>query len=354
MPQPNHFTYHTGELIPGTIQKGRLAVAVIDRDYGGSTSSTPGNKVWVNGRQNNGNFIIYSDTYTFGRTNEESATTLIKISESNSLSDALNLINQLPNRPKQFDDFLTAYEWLQSQPIYLIQNKPILPFVTDSLKVAYDASLFASYPQVGNKIWSFSGETSYSSLQSMTFSTLYGGIIRSNGSSDQFMISQNLKGKFDLDFSIFIWLRVNSSGVILSEQDSIYSNNQFRYSLINFNQSNKFVFSLYSNMGLQGFEDSTPRTINHWYQVGITYDRSLGKFCGYVNGQLVNEISNIIKEDSDSGNLYYSIGSACDTSISSGVVNSGKFDFSLIQIHDAVLPEDKILENYLLTKSRFD
>ncbi len=233
MPKPNTLTYNTGNIIPGSIQQGRLAMGVADFDYGGyTTQSTPGNKIWSNGINPEEFIVIYTDSYSIGRTDESNVRSIIRKSKSIEFQEVVNLINQLPNRPTNFIDFISAYEWVQRQGIYLIQNMTYPSIITDNMILGFDPCFWGCYPTVGDKIWDFSGSGQYSSIICATFSTEYGGIIKTRSLSDQYIITNNISSKIDTSFSIFSWVYVGSSGLIISEQDSTQLNSGLHNALI--------------------------------------------------------------------------------------------------------------------------
>lgn len=352
MPTPNTLTYNTGNIIPGSIQQGKLAMGIANVDYGGyTTQSTPGNKIWSNGTNPEEFIVIYTDSYSIGRTDESNVRPVIRKSKSTEFGEVINLFNQLPNRTKNFNDFIEAYEWTQNQGIYLIQNMTYPSIVTDDMILGFDPCFWGCYPTIGEKIWDFSGSGEYSTIIGATFSKEYGGILKTKSLSDQYIITNNLSLKIDTSFSIFTWVYVGSSGVIISEQDSTQLDSGLHSALITFNSSDQFTFGLYTTSGMQGFVDSTDREISKWYHVGLTYDGQSNILSGYVNGQMINYIENIIKEDSETGNRYFLFGSSSD--ISNGSTHSGDFNFSLCQVHNVVLGTDKILENYESLKFRY-
>jgi len=136
------------------------------------------------------------------------------------------------------------------------------------------------------------------------------------------------------NFSIFMWVRPSSDGVILScTSDGVHSNIIEIY-------NNIFYMMLYNGSVFEAMPTSVPIQPNTWYYIGVTYDGTTLK--SYVNGDLQGSAN--VTWSSPTTSLRYGIR---DLNHFKYVNYQASFDMGIFEVWNKVLPYNVIYDNYI-------
>jgi len=135
----------------------------------------------------NDNYLIISDTYSQGWSDQQNSKPTIWRSETGTTESFVSLVNQLPdvNGVTGFTDSGTAMKYLMDSGKYFVNKGDYLGIVTDGLILNLDAGWYPSYSGSGTTWKDLSNNGNDGTLiNGPTFNSLNGGYIVFDGASD--------------------------------------------------------------------------------------------------------------------------------------------------------------------------
>jgi len=222
--------------------------------------------------------------------------------------------------------------------------------VTNGLVLYLDAANSKSYVS-GSTTWSdVSGNRNSGSLvNGPTFSSANGGSIVFDGVNDSVSINSNLSLDTNAGFTTNMWFKITSSSLTYPTLFTLKTNSSSGLVLL---LSNDIMYSPLT-FGWNGisYKPSTTISTTLWNTISVVYNGSgistISNFTFYINGIQSTLLS--------SGPLS---GIAQINTL--GTLNSGTSNFwftgniAQVQIYNKALTAQEILQNYNVTKTRFN
>jgi hypothetical protein len=349
------FAYNNGSSPSGTTKFAKLQIGGNNREY-----TTYGGLNWYASAPYNGKFLIVSDTYSQGWTNQETATPTFWRSAENSLDSLKDLVNQLPdvNGVTGYTTVGDAINYINSSDKYLISQEsdsyPEGDIVLSGLVLSLDVGYSNSYPKSGTTWYDIKGTNNGTLTNGPTFSTDGGGSIVFDGSDDYGTItSTGAYGNNSFSITVVVYPEFDNiqyGRPIFTKTDSCGSTLEFgiEYNRNNVpsGQPNKFSVLIGGNLAM---ESSSQYLKNNWYIVTSNYNSSDGSYSLYVNGEL--SASGTTGFDVGGGNGNWGIGrwDGCYPSVPPWL---GKI--SVILFYNKSLNNIQSIQNYNALKGRFE
>ena len=336
MPTPvSYLSGNTLSYQSGMVKKGTVGLNL--------TSSLTGNYRWWNGVEvTSSQYLIYSDTYSTGASNESNVTPAAWSTPDLTDTSLLNLINTLPDRVGQiaFLNIKDALIWLNETGKYFLIKNGYENLITSGLTLNLDAAWYNSYS--GGTYWyDISGNNKRGTLTNgPVLNTGNTGSIYFDGSDDFCVIpSTSLNGQssgtistwvkiYDLDFQYMVSLPdgTGTNGFdILIENGKLDS--YLKTSINGDNTGCQFV----PKLGI-------------WYNFVTTYDGTTHKI--YVNGVLLSSKNR-------SGTISNNLGQTFVGNFSNTFAAYSNNNTSNVQLYNRALSQTEIFQNYQINKNRF-
>jgi hypothetical protein len=335
---PTPVSYLSGNTLSyqlGMVKKGTVGLNL--------TSSLTGNYRWWNGVEATASqYLIYSDTYTTGASNEANVTPAAWSTPDLTDQSLLNLINTLPDRIGQtaFTTLSNALIWLNQSGKYFLVKNGYENLVTSGLTLNLDAGWTNSYS--GTTSWrDISGNGKTGTLTNgPAFNSGNTGSIYFDGTDDFCVVpSSSLNGLSSGSISVWVkFLNLNFQYVLSLPNSS--GNNGFDI-LIENGKLDSYLQAL-NSAGSTGSQ-FVPK-LGIWYNIVTTYDGTTHKL--FVNGILISSVGR-------SGTIRNGIGQTFLGRFSSGFGAYSNNYTSNAQLYNRALSQTEILQNYQLYKNRF-
>ena len=336
MPTPvSYLSGNTLSYQSGMVKKGTVGLNL--------TSSLTGNYRWWNGVEATASqYLIYSDTYTTGASNEANVTPAAWSTPDLTDQSLLNLINTLPDRIGQtaFTTLSNALIWLNQSGKYFLVKNGYENLVTSGLTLNLDAGWTNSYS--GTTSWrDISGNGKTGTLTNgPAFNSGNTGSIYFDGTDDFCVVpSSSLNGLSSGSISVWVkFLNLNFQYVLSLPNSS--GNNGFDI-LIENGKLDSYLLT--TNSGGSTGSQFVPK-LGIWYNIVTTYDGTTHKL--FVNGILISSVGR-------SGTIQNGIGQTFLGRFSSGFGAYSNNYTSNAQLYNRALSQTEILQNYQLYKNRF-
>jgi hypothetical protein len=336
MPTPvSYLSGNTLSYQSGMVKKGTVGLNL--------TSSLTGNYRWWNGVEvTSSQYLIYSDTYSTGASNEANVTPAAWSTPDLTDQSLLNLINTLPDRIGQtaFTTLSNALIWLNQSGKYFLVKNGYENLVTSGLTLNLDAGWTNSYS--GTTSWrDISGNGKTGTLTNgPAFNSGNTGSIYFDGTDDFCVVpSSSLNGLSSGSISVWVkFLNLNFQYVLSLPNSS--GNNGFDI-LIENGKLDSYLLAT-NSAGSTGSQ-FVPK-LDIWYNVVTTYDGTTHKL--FVNGILISSVGR-------SGTIQNGIGQTFLGRFSSGFGAYSNNYTSNAQLYNRALSQTEILQNYQLYKNRF-
>ena len=345
MPTPvSYLSGNTLSYQSGMVKKGTVGLNL--------TSSLTGNYRWWNGVEVTASqYLIYSDTYTTGASNEANVTPAAWSTPNLTDQSLLNLINTLPDRIGQtaFTTLSNALIWLNESGEYFLIKNSYENIVTSGLTLNLDAAWTNSYTTGATFWYDLSGTGNTGTLTNgPSFTTQDGGAIVFDGANDVVRVSQQGNSLKPTYFTTEAWVKLNSnqSGRVFI---ATFSESQSGIGMgINDSQNNsiKFFTSGDNFAGYDHVYSTIQLNVGQWYHVTCTYDGSFKRI--YINGVLNNfstytQTIGYINNDFTVGALDFN----------GSIIQSFDGNIAYARMYNRALSQSEILQNYHVTKQRF-
>jgi len=336
------FAYNNSSSPSGTTKFAKLQIGGNNREY-----TTYGGLNWYASAPYNGKFLIVSDTYSQGWSNQESATPTFWRSAENSLDSLKDLVNQLPdvNGVTGFTTVGGAINYINSSEKYLISQESDSysegDIVTSGLVFNLDAGYSNSYPKSGTTWYDTKNKYNGTFINGTSFDSSDGGCIAFDGTNDYITFGNPQLGYTD-DVTVSTWVMITG-------------HNPYNYIALKYGGGRGWILNNVDGgvFRVDGRAGSSYRVVssnvvpnlNQWYD--FTFVKSGTTWMIYING--VFNASNTFAADTSifsNSNLFISgYGRYSDTPL------DGKI--SSFKIYNRALSSSEILQNYNATKGRF-
>jgi len=340
------FAYNNGSSPSGTTKFAKLQIGGDNQEY-----TTYGGLNWYASAPYNGKFLIVSDTYSQGWTNQESATPTFWRSANNALDSLKDLVNQLPdvNGVTGFTDVGGAINYINSTDKYLISQEsdsyPEGDIVLSGLVLNLDAGYSNSYPKSGTTWYDIKGANYGTLINGPTFSADGGGSIVFDGTDDYIRTSTSTNISGNNPWTMEIFINVNSSesgggrkGWMMWEGP----NGQSQNTLLSVGVNSGYVeVAHWSNDTMY---TNSPINFNNWQHIVVTYDNNVENV--YINGDNTN--TKTVGPLNISNGLWY-LASRSDSDTETRL----NCKIGAFRIYNKELSASEVLQNYNAQKGRF-
>jgi len=194
-------TYNSGSTTPfGTFKQGTITMGLKPQEYTASSGFT----WYANAETPNDNYLIISDTYSQGWSDQQNSKPTIWRSETGTTESFVALVNQLPdvNGVTGFTDSGNAMKYLIDSGKYFVNKDDYLGIVSDGLIFSVDSSWYFSYSGSGTTWKNLKGGTDATLINGATFNSENEGIISFDGVND-FVKTQTVSGFTSLCFWVY-------------------------------------------------------------------------------------------------------------------------------------------------------
>ena len=337
MPTFNPVRYNSGTTLNYSLRKNQISFGVADVEYAPTVQTK-----WYAYSPIIG-YIIVSDSYSQGVTNQENAYPIFWGTSAKTDSLLIDLINGLPDRfgQTQFTTLEDAVGWLESEGKYGIQNIYCSTLVSDGLTLYLDAGYTLSYPLVGTKWDDLSGNDNHGLLNNITYSSDASGSLSFSSSSNSYV---SFSAVTDIpsgndEYSITTWIKPSSLGDKVIVSWGNYSNTNeanilklTSSGIVNSWQGNDLVATVAVSTGT-------------WHNIVATFDGTDRKI--YLDGILVG---------SDQPGSSHNVTTIVNLTVGVGNISSAEYFDGLISnvyIYDFALDIEEIFVNLVAQSSRF-
>ena len=333
--------YNSGSTTPfGTFKQGTITMGLKPQEYTVSSGFT----WYANATTPNDNYLIISDTYSQGWSDQQNSKPTIWRSETGTTESFVSLVNQLPavNGVTAFTDSGNAIKYLMDSGKYFVSKDDYLGIVSDGLVLNLDAGWYPSYSGSGTMWKDLSNNGNDGTLTNgPTFSSLNGGYLVFDGASD-YVTKSNFSGLgSNPSYTMMTWMQFGnlSQGAGIDTNIMWYGGQTFYGAAALDQKGGKFCSLHYADDIV--FSSFSP-VINTPYHAVMSYDNSSRVVKLYVNGVFIQSGTHSQNLNITSQNLFIGGGPRGWT---------GKI--STPQIYNRVLTDSEILQNYNATKGRF-
>lgn len=330
---PNLVAYNSGSTIPNSIQFGTIVM-----DVNGDVPK--GSLIWCPDFGICNQFIIVTDSYTNGKTNQSNSRAMGFKTPTLTTDDLIEAINKLASS-KFSGPFLTledAINWAIYEG-YFITNQEYPSIVTSGCILNLDSNFTVSYPLVFNSWYDLTGNGNTGLLNNGVFyDDLLRGSFLFNGTNQyvSFSATTNIPVG-NSNYTISTWFKPSSLG------------DKGLVGWGNYNTSNEVNALRLSSSGIVNYwwdnnlSVNYSFTLNNWYNAVSTFDGTTRSI--WINGTLIGS-------DTPSGhNVPYS------TNLTIGVTNTIEFfegNIGEVQIFNRALSSTEITKNYNALLPRYN
>lgn len=331
---PSLVAYNPNGKLENALQFGTIVM-----DVNGTVNL--GSLVWCPGFGICNQYIIITDTYTQGRTNQVNARPMGYCTTGLTDSALIDSINKLaaPKSSGPFTTLQNAITWAIGQGYFII-NQAYPSIITSGCVLNLDAGLPASYPLVLNNWYDLSGNGNTGTTNnSVSYSSsYYGNLIFNSSSSDyvSFPSPSNIPSGNN-NYTISVWFSASSIGdkglVGWGNYGSTNEVNAFRLSstgLINYWWAN----DLSVNVSL---------STNTWYNAVATFNGITREI--WLNGSSLGSDTPVGHNVTTTSNL--TIGKTYNTEYFDGSIGE-------VQIFDRALSSSEVVQNYNALLPRYN
>lgn len=321
-----------------------------------------------------GDYIIWSDTYTLGFTSEADARPIFFSDGGQGVDKILKMINSVANRlgVAKFADLNAALAWAASEPRIYVEGSYEVPasLISSGLIAHLDASNSQSYSGSGN-VWNdLTGNGHNATISGPSYSSVDGGVFEysTNGSSISFngansltdlSIENNILGNGGFTAQIWIY-RPNLPSIRIMEKGGEYALGALR---------NTYTIGTNASAGPY----ATGAYHSEWNLVTLQAFPVDGSVDGYLSPTHPWSASPRVAfrtffNDNKNMNVnypgydFYIDGVASPGSATNNPLEIAKSTFSsntftgkvgAFYFYDRVLTDQEVLDNYNATKSRY-
>ena len=215
--------------------------------------------------------------------------------------------------------------------------------VTDGLVFAVDAGSERCYPGTGTSTTNIMSQASPGTLQNgVGFNTANGGFWEFDGVDDKIEVTNFPISVFNGSCTMESWVYWNDDS-----RSIILGNYNVGANDVNFEKLTGKTLRFYWNRGERDVTASNVVVLNTWQCVVFVRDTTANAFKFYVNGILVQTISNDGSNIASTGSTFR-IGA--DSRNGSTVTNG---DISTVRMYNIALTAAQVTQNYNAQKSRF-
>jgi hypothetical protein len=198
---PYSIAYNSGSTVPfGTYKQGNILMGLKPQEYTVSSGFT----WYANATTPNDNYLIISDTYSQGWSDQQNSKPTIWRSETGTTESFVSLVNQLPdvNGVTGFTDSGNAMKYLMDSGKYFVSKDNYLGIVSDGLIFSLDSAWFFSYSGSGTTWKNLKGDNNATLINGPSFNTDNGGVISFDG-VDDFLKTQTITNYKSICFWVF-------------------------------------------------------------------------------------------------------------------------------------------------------
>jgi hypothetical protein len=183
--------YNSGSTTPfGTFKQGTITMGLKPQEYTVSSGFT----WYANATTPNDNYLIISDTYSQGWSDQQNSKPTIWRSETGTTESFVSLVNQLPdvNGVTGFTDSGTAMKYLMDTGKYFVSKDDYIGIPSSGLTVNLDAGWYPSYSGNGTTWYDTStSENNFTLINGALFDSTNGGTIYLDGTDDYIVSSKD-------------------------------------------------------------------------------------------------------------------------------------------------------------------
>jgi len=327
---PTPVSYLSGASLSNTV--GMFKRGTIAQNL--KTSLESGYRWWNGVEVTSSQYLIYSDTFTLGTTTQANATPVAYSTPDLTDQSLLNLINTLPPRIGQtaFTSLPIALQWLQSSNKFFLIRGGTENIVKSNLKLYVDAGRYDSY--IGNgTTWSdLSGNNNNGTLVNGTgFNTGGTPSMVFDGTDDYVNCGNGITTTNQI--TVNAWVKLNVNNIYQHVVDS--SSNSWHLAVLNDGRVYFWDGSTYHTSG-------EILSTGKWYL--ITGVRTTTTNDIYVNGILSSSLNS--SNSIPTNNINIGRWQNPNDRLLNGRVGN-------VQIYDAALTPQQILQNFNAQKYRF-
>jgi len=326
-------TYNSGSTTPfGTFKQGTITMGLKPQEYTVSSGFT----WYANAETPNDNYLIISDTYSQGWSDQQNSKPTIWRSETGTTESFVSLVNQLPdvNGVTGFTDSGTAMKYLMDSGKYFVNKDDYLGIVSDGLVLNLDAGWYPSYSGSGTTWKDIKDSNNGTLTNGPTFSTDGGGSIVFDGVDDYALTGYQMPSQSTTtSFSWNIWIYLVGG----NNNFSVIFGNRFGTPSLNFQKITPTNWEYYNN-GPEFISYTIPT--NEWRNICIVKN-GLSHYY-YSNSVLVG-----------SRVAYRTIASHPVFMGGDITQENSNVYFSSAQIYNRALSASEVLQNYNAQKGRF-
>ena len=328
---PTPVSYLSGASLSNTV--GMFKRGTIAQNL--KTSLESGYRWWNGIEVTSSQYLIYSDTFTLGTTTQANATPVAYSTPDLTDQSLLNLINTLPPRIGQtaFTSLPIALQWLQSSNKFFLIRGGTENIVKSNLKLYVDAGRFDSYIGSGTTWSDLSGNNNNGTLVNGTGYNSSGvGSMVFDGSDDYVNCGNGITTTTQITVSA--WVKLNVNNIFQHIVDS--ANNTWHLAVLSDGRLYFWDGNVYHTNG-------DILSTGKWYHVVGVKTATTNDI--YVNGILSSSLNSNVSIPTN--NVW--IGRWQPPG--DGRVFNG--NISNVQIYDAALTPQQILQNFNAQKYRF-
>jgi len=330
---PNLVAYNSGTTISNALQFGTIVMDV-------NNTVNQGSLLWCPDFGICNQYIIVTDSYTNGKTNQLNSRAMGFQTSGLTDSDLINGINRLASSKFEgpFGTLQDAITWAISEG-YFITNQEYPSIVTSGSVLNLDSNFTASYPLVFNSWYDLTGNGNTGLLNNgITYDSSLRGSLIFNGTNQFVSVTPTFNiPEGNSNYTINTWFNPSSLG------------DGGLVGWGNYNTSNEVNALRLSSSGIVNYwwdndlSVSYSFTLGDWYNAVATFDGTTRSI--WVNGTLIGS-------DTPSGhNVPYS------NNMTVGVTNSTEFfsgNMGVVQIFDRALSSTEIIQNYNALLPRYN
>ena len=350
-------TYNSGSTTPfGTFKQGTITMGLKPQEYTVSSGFT----WYANAETPNDNYLIISDTYSQGWSDQQNSKPTIWRSETGTTESFVSLVNQLPdvNGVTGFTDSGTAMKYLMDSGKYFVNKDDYLGIVSDGLVLNLDAGWYPSYSGSGTTWKDIKGTNNGTLTNGPTFNSANGGSIVFDGVDDYIFVPDVISTGLGFSGTIEVITNVTGNTVMNERENTSSGVGDFGNGYFQINDNYTFRVGVNSKKGIPytyfitSSLSGNPTQLNH-YIASYTIPSTTGIIQGIlgVNGVFETVTSTVVVDTTSSNNDNIEIGRHKNHIYSTRYCSPGIIP--IVRIYNRRLTQEEMLQNYNAQKGRF-